>query len=98
MRLTVLACLFLSVGVAQAATREVIPIHSATMANGDLRYSVTLKIGGTPVETQFDTGSVGLRVLPGVLKPQDAVAQNVPAAIQYGSGVRLNGKLALATG
>lgn len=97
MRLTVLACLFLSAGVAQAATREVIPIHSATMANGDLRYSVTLNIGGTPVETQFDTGSVGLRVLPGVLKPQDAVAQNVPASVQYGSGVRLNGTLALAT-
>ncbi|MGY2156418.1 hypothetical protein [Pseudomonas tolaasii] len=97
MRLTVLASLFLFAGVAQAAAREVVPIHSATMANGDLRYSVTLKIGSTSVETQFDTGSVGLRVLPGVLKPGDAVAQNTPAAVQYGSGVRLNGKLALST-
>ena len=96
MRLTVLASVFLLAGAAHAASREVIPIHAATMANGDLRYSVTLKIGGTAVETQFDTGSVGLRVLPGVLKPQDAVAQNQPAAIQYGSGVRLNGQLALA--
>ncbi|WP_219267865.1 DUF3443 domain-containing protein [Pseudomonas sp. Xaverov 259] len=96
MRLTVLASLFLFAGAAFAATREVVPIHSSTMANGDLRYSVTLKIGGTSVETQFDTGSVGLRVLPGVLKPQDAVAQGTPAAVQYGSGVRLNGTLALA--
>ncbi|OPA86499.1 hypothetical protein BFW87_24905 [Pseudomonas fluorescens] len=96
MRLTVLASLFLFAGGAQAATREVVPIHSATMANGDLRYSVTLKIGGTSVETQFDTGSVGLRVLPGVLKPQDAVAGSTPARIQYGSGVRLSGTLATA--
>ncbi|MGY2402683.1 hypothetical protein [Pseudomonas sp. SDO5271_S396] len=96
MRSTVLLSLLLLAGAVQAATREVVPIHSATMANGDLRYSVTLKIGGTSVETQFDTGSVGLRVLPGVLKPQDVVAQDTPATIQYGSGVRLGGKLALA--
>ncbi|MGB3122198.1 MAG: DUF3443 family protein [Pseudomonas sp.] len=96
MRMTVLASLFLFAGVAHAAARDVIPIHSATMANGDLRYSVTLKIGSSTVETQLDTGSVGLRVLPGVLKPQDVAAQDTPAMIQYGSGVRLIGTLALA--
>lgn len=96
MRSIVLVSLCLLATAAHAATREVIPIRSATMANGDLRYSVTLRIGSTLVETQLDTGSVGLRVLPGVLNPQDVVAHSEPVQIQYGSGVRLDGHLAVA--
>lgn len=96
MRAIVMVCLCLLTGIAQAAIREVIPIHSVTMSNGGLRYSVYLKIGGTVVETMLDTGSVGLRVLPGILKPQDSVEQNTPELMQYSSGVRLNGTLALA--
>lgn len=96
MRAIMMVCLCLLTGIAQAANREVIPIHSVTMADGELRYSVSLKIGGTVVETMLDTGSVGLRVFPGVLKPQDSVAQNTPAWIEYGTGVRLYGTLVLA--
>lgn len=95
-RLTGLASLMLAAGVAQAAAREVVPIHSTVMGNGDLRYSVTVQVGSTQVEAQLDTGSVGLRVMPGVLRPGDAQISNVPEKEQYGSGVHLIGRLAQA--
>lgn len=78
---------------AQTLPRIVIPIHAKLMANDGLRYSVTLTIGGKPVETMLDTGSVGLRVMPGVLNADNVERLNKPEHVQYASGVQLDGEL-----
>ncbi|NIF31532.1 hypothetical protein F3J29_05205 [Enterobacter sp. Cy-643] len=78
---------------AQALPRIVVPIHAKLMANDGLRYSVTLTIGGKPVETMLDTGSVGLRVMPGVLNVDNVERLNKPEHVQYSSGVQLDGEL-----
>lgn len=83
-------------GSAHAIAREVVPIHQARMANGDLRYSVTVKIGTRAVEAELDTGSVGLRVMPGVLGNDDARLTDTPSQEKYGSGVHLQGHIAQA--
>ncbi|KAF1017139.1 MAG: hypothetical protein GAK31_00398 [Stenotrophomonas maltophilia] len=83
-------------GAAHAMAREVVPIHQTRMANGDLRYSVTVQIGARAVEAQLDTGSVGLRVMPGVLHNEDAMLTDAPSKESYGSGVHLEGRIAQA--
>ncbi|NWB32022.1 hypothetical protein [Pseudomonas gingeri] len=92
--LSLLACI--PEAFAQGGPREVIPIHATVMSTGNLRYSVPLNIGGVLVETMLDTGSVGLRVMPGVLQSGNARSLGEPELTQYSSGVRLQGELAQA--
>lgn len=59
-------------------------------------FSVPVRVGSTLIETGVDTGSTGLRVLPNVLKAQDAQAGETPDVYSYGSGIRLDGVVGTA--
>ncbi|KAF1008775.1 MAG: hypothetical protein GAK32_02017 [Pseudomonas fluorescens] len=91
-----IASMMLTATAVQAAVCSVIPIHAMVLDGGGLRYSIPLQIGSTTVETMLDTGSVGLRALPGLLKPGDASVSNVREQDQYRSGVHLLGRRAQA--
>jgi hypothetical protein len=86
----------LSVVCAAAAPRQELPVHQTGLPDGELRYSVPVKIGGTTVETMLDTGSTGLRVLPGVLGSGDYTATSASSDYHYGSGARYQGVVATA--
>lgn len=79
-----------------AAPRQDIPIHQTSLPDGELRYSVPVTIGATTVETMLDTGSTGLRVLPGVLGSTDYAATSEASDYRYGSGARYRGVVATA--
>ena len=54
-------------------------------------YSMPVRVGSTLIETGVDTGSIGLRVLPNVLKPEDAQAGEQPKTYGYESGNKIDG-------
>lgn len=76
---------------AQGAARVEIPIHQVTLRRGARRFSVSLRIGAKRVEAGLDSGSTGLRVLPGVLSATDARGGGRRSTYSFGSGVRLRG-------
>jgi hypothetical protein len=61
------------------------------LSNGARRYSIPVKVGGVSIEAGLDTGSTGLRILPGVLGPQDAAASRRAESYAYASGSRYDG-------
>jgi hypothetical protein len=81
---------------AAPARRVVVPIRQTVLKSGAIRYSVPVFIGHTRVEAMLDTGSTGIRVLPGTTKPGDFVATSEPASYSYSSGVKLTGVVANA--
>ncbi|MDB5432850.1 MAG: hypothetical protein JWP35_3966 [Caulobacter sp.] len=74
-----------------APVRAEVPVREADLSNGVRRYAVSIIIGSTTVRSGLDTGSTGLRVLPGVLKAQDAQASGRTDVYTYGSGARFDG-------
>jgi len=81
---------------AQGGMRAEVPIHQRTLRRNNRRFSVPVKIGATSIEAGLDSGSTGLRVLPGVLNAADARASGNKANYSYASGVRLAGVLGTA--
>jgi predicted aspartyl protease len=77
-----------------AAPRQELPIHETSLPDGELRYSVPVKIGTVTIDTMLDTGSTGLRVLPGVLGSSDYAPTSASSAYDYGSGALLSGAVA----
>jgi hypothetical protein len=75
---------------AQPARSEA-PIVQSTLSNGAHRYAVPVQVGGTPMLASLDTGSTGLRILPGALRPGDAAASDDPETYGYASGSRYEG-------
>jgi hypothetical protein len=59
-------------------------------------YSMPVRVGSTLIETGVDTGSIGLRVLPNVLKPEDAQAGEQPETYGYESGNKIDGVVGTA--
>jgi hypothetical protein len=78
---------------AQAAARSEIPVRFVRLSDGVARFSVPITIAGTTIEAGLDSGSTGLRVLPGVV-PGSAAAKGPRNSYSYGSGTRLNGVIA----
>ena len=66
-------------------------IRQATLSNGARRYAVPVRVGATTLLAALDTGSTGLRILPGVLAPGDAVAIGEAETYGYASGSRYEG-------
>ena len=91
-RLLVMGC----ASTAGAAGRVEVPLSQRVLSDGTIRYFVTLSLGARPVEAMVDTGSTGLRILPNVV-PDAAFASisKQPNVYGYGSGVRLNGVVAM---
>lgn len=77
-----------------AAPRAEVPIKAVRLSDGVMRFTIPVTVGGQTFEAEMDTGSSGVRLMPGAL-PQGAVRTNGrPSHEVYGSGVRLTGELA----
>jgi hypothetical protein len=74
-----------------AGVRSEAPIRQTTLTNGSRRYAVPIVVGATPLLASLDTGSTGLRILPGVLRPADAAVSAEPETYGYASGSRYEG-------
>ena len=74
-----------------AAARSEAPIVETVLTNGARRYAVPVTVGSTTLMAALDTGSTGLRILPGVLKPGDAAASPEAETYGYASGSRYEG-------
>jgi hypothetical protein len=81
---------------AQPASRVEIPIRQRVLPNGDIRYTVALTLGGAPIEAMLDTGSAGLRLLPGALPSGAYRLTDRREDYGFTSGVRLTGWIATA--
>jgi len=79
------------------SNRVIVPIHQKVLQNGVIRYSIPLSIGNTHIEGMLDTGSPGIRILPGTAHHGDFTLTNQTANIHYGSGVLLKGVIARAS-
>ncbi len=91
--IAVLALAFAPPAMAQAPAtpRSEVPIRQSVLSNGALRYSIPIRVGARELEAVLDTGSGGLRILPGVLGPTDAEATTTPEVYGYASGSRYEG-------
>jgi hypothetical protein len=82
---------------AQTAARTVIPVAGVVLPNGVMRYTVPVSVGGAPaIPAMLDTGSVGLRLLPGALDASRYRPTGRSMRATFGSGVELEGGLARA--
>ena len=86
-----------SLDAAGAGAPVDVPITlSAPSASGTVRFSIPVTLGSSPpVEAFLDTGSSGLRILPGVL-PSSAFAEITTTKVtsSYHSGLTLSGVIA----
>lgn len=73
-----------------------IPIRQTVLANGLSRYSVAVGIGNASVEAMLDTGSLGLRLLPGAVPADSYRLTDAETETGYKSGLSLKGKIATA--
>ncbi len=82
-------------GRAQTVRSE-IPIRSVVLSDGAQRFSIPVTVGAATVEAGLDTGSAGLRILPGVLGPADARPTGRRDHMGYGGGAEFEGEAARA--
>lgn len=73
------------------APRTEVPIRQSRLSNGALRYAVPITVGRTSMLVSLDTGSTGLRILPGALGAEDARATEEPESYGYASGSKYEG-------
>lgn len=74
-----------------APQRGEIPVREVILSDGARRYAVTVKVGATDIVAGLDSGSSGLRILPGVLADGDAKASSHGDEYAYGSGAKFLG-------
>ena len=101
-KMVLAVALILLAGVAaEAQIRSEVPLRLVMLSNGDRRFSISLKVGSTVIEAGLDSGSTGLRILPGALQPADAEGTGDSDHYAYGSGTEFigeTGKGSLAVG
>lgn len=76
---------------AEPAPRAEVAIRQSRLSNGALRYAVPVTVGRTSMLVSLDTGSTGLRILPGALGPGDAAPTAEPEGYGYASGSKYEG-------
>jgi hypothetical protein len=84
-------------GSAGAQVRSEVPIRNVALDNGAHLYSVPIQVGSTMIEAGLDTGSTGLRVLPGTLVDGDVQDGGPTRDYSFTSGVRYEGDSARGT-
>lgn len=77
-------------------TRAEIPIREVTLSDGARRYAVPITVGAAEILAGLDTGSTGLRILPGVLPDGAARPTGQSDSYSYGSGAKFDGAVAKA--
>jgi hypothetical protein len=84
-------------GAAIAAERIEVPIKTTVLTDGEIRYSVPIRIGDAgPIDAVLDTGSTGLRVLSTALPERAYSASDQTSIMGFNSGDRLIGVIASA--
>ncbi|HET9159891.1 MAG TPA: hypothetical protein VFN88_04705 [Caulobacteraceae bacterium] len=92
MKSLLLAALMIATpSIAAAQTRSEVPIREVDLSDQTRRYVVQIKVGETAIDAGLDTGSTGIRILPGVLKGSDANETSRKDAYSYGSGAKYDG-------
>jgi hypothetical protein len=80
-----------------AQDRVVVPITQTILPDGDIRYSVPIRIGNSDVvQALLDTGSTGLRILPDTVPVDTTTSTGFSSLYAYGSGDMLAGIIATA--
>lgn len=79
------------------ATRAEAPIREVVLSDGARRYAVPIRIGGSEIEAGLDSGSTGLRILPGAVTAADETRGRERSDYSYESGARLEGVVAQGT-
>jgi hypothetical protein len=86
-----------AIQAANENARSEVAIREVLLDSGARLYSIPIKVGGTEIEAGLDTGSSGLRVLPGTLANGDAQDGDESDNYDYSSGVHYEGKIAKGT-
>jgi hypothetical protein len=99
--LSAFATLLASAATAQPAApdtgvRAEVPVREVDLSDGTRRYAVPIRIGSVALDAGLDTGSTGLRVMPGVLTGSDAKVLHRAQTYSFGAGVKLEGDIAQA--
>jgi hypothetical protein len=81
---------------AQGTARAEVPIREVVLSNGQHRYTVPITVGGAQIEAGLDSGSTGLRILPGVVAPAAEKLSGQRTTYSYGSGTEFGGQIAEA--
>jgi hypothetical protein len=81
-------------GRGSTSARVAVPISAHRSSFGYMYMTVPVTIGSTTIEAILDTGSPGLRVLPGALQAYDYTQRETPSEITYSSGERVVGRVA----
>lgn len=89
--LVLLLLLVLSSAARAEPVRSEAEIRPSTLSNGARRYAVPVRVGETTLMAALDTGSTGLRILPGALQAGDATISAEPETYGYASGSRYEG-------
>ncbi len=81
--------------LAQAAPPRVdVPIKALRLSDVEMRFTIPVTVGDQTIEAEMDTGSSGVRLMPGALPDGAVKMSGRPSREVYGSGVRLIGELA----
>lgn len=96
MRLLVLIFAALFALPAAAADRVEVPITQHVLRDGTPRYTIPIQIGDQTLEAMLDSGSVGIRVMPGALRPDNFAPGRERVSYGYTSGVELSGSVGQA--
>jgi hypothetical protein len=78
-------------GAALAYGGTILPIEQVEYPSGSIRYSVNLTVSNSPLIAMLDTGSVGLRVMPGAIPSSAVHVLPIESNYHYGNGVLLRG-------
>ena len=73
------------------AVRTEVPVREVVLSNGTRRYAVLITVGATAIEAGLDTGSSGLRLVPGAVPETDARPTGRSDTYSYGAGAKLDG-------
>jgi hypothetical protein len=76
---------------AQPLARAELPVRETVLSDGVRRYSVPITIGGAALDAMLDTGSTGLRVLPGTVPRSALTGSGRKDVYVFASGLRLEG-------
>lgn len=78
------------------ALRAEVPIRELALSDGERRYVVPITVGGTPIDAGLDSGSTGLRILPGAVPAGSEQLSGRRNTYSYDSGTEFSGRIAEA--
>ena len=80
-----------------APVRAEVPVREVVLSDGVRRYAVPIRVGATAMDAGLDTGSSGLRLVPGAAPEGDAAPTGRGDTYSYGAGAKLDGVVGRAT-